>query len=91
MVLSMLQQEGPSIGLFINLRKCEIFTHCNLEGFPEQIIKSNNPCLEVLGIQIWDKEFFTTFIYTKCAESRTLVFKLEEAGAIDPHVALILI
>ena len=90
-VLSLIQQEGPSLGFFINLRKCEIFSHCNLEGYPEQLIKSNNPCLEVLGISIGDKEFCTTFISTKCAESRILLVKLEEVGAIDPHVALILI
>eukprot|EP00731_Ephydatia_muelleri_P019018 Em0011g1058a len=36
-VLSLLQQEGPSVGLFINLLKCEIFSPRDLEGFPEQM------------------------------------------------------
>ena len=90
-VLSLLQQEGPSLGLFINLRKCEIFSSRDLEGFPEQMKKSNNPCLEVLGIPIGDEEFCTTFISAKCAESRMLLDKLEEVGAIDPQVALTLI
>ena len=51
-VLSLLQQDGPALGLFINLGKCEMFSHGDLEGFPEQMKKSNNPCLEVLGIPI---------------------------------------
>ncbi|KAL5499522.1 hypothetical protein EMCRGX_G010956 [Ephydatia muelleri] len=87
-VLSQLQQEGPSLGLFINLRKCEIFSSRDLEGFPEQMKK---PCLEVLGIPIGDEEFCTTFISAKCVESRMLLDKLEEVGAIDPQVALTLI
>ena len=45
--------------------------------------KSNNPCLEVLGIPIGDEEFCTTFISAKCVESRMLLDKLEEVGAID--------
>ena len=53
--------------------------------------KSNNPCLEVLGIPIGDEEFCTTFISAKCVESRMLLDKLEEVGTIDPQVALTLI
>ena len=44
-VISLLQQDGPSLGLFINVGKCEIYSHNHLEGFPEQIVKSNKACL----------------------------------------------
>ena len=44
-VISLLQQDGPSLGLFINVGKCEIYSHNHLEGFSEQIVKSNKACL----------------------------------------------
>ena len=53
--------------------------------------KSHNPCLVVLGIPIGDAEFCASFISAKRAGSRALLDKLEEVGAIDPHVALTLI
>ena len=89
--ISLLQQDGPTLGLFINVGKCEIYSHNHLEGFPEQIVKSNNACFVILGIPIGDAEFCASFISSKRVGSELLLDKLEEVGAIDPHVALILI
>ena len=90
-VVLLLQQDGPTLGLFINVGKCEIYSHNHLEGFPEQIVKSNNACFVILGIPIGDAEFCASFISSKRVGSKLLLDKLEEVGAIDPHVALILI
>ena len=90
-VISLLQQDGPSLGLFINVGKCEIYSCNHLEGFPEQIVKSNKACFVILGIPIGDAEFCASFISSKRVESKLLLDKLEEVGAIDPDVALILI
>ena len=90
-VISLLQQDGPSLGLFINVGKCEIYGRNHLEGFPEQIVKSNKACFVILGILIGDAEFCASFISSKRVESKLLLDKLEEVGAIDPHVELILI
>ena len=90
-VISLLQQDGPSLGLFINVGKCEIYSRNHLEGFPKQIFKSNKACFVILGIPIGDAEFCASFISSKRVGSKLLLDKLEEVGAIDPHVALILI
>ena len=90
-VISLLQQDGPSLGLFINVGKCEIYSRNHLEGFPEQIVKSNKACFVILGIPIGDAEFCASFISSKRVESKSLLDKLEEVGTIDPDVALILI
>ena len=76
------------IGLFINVGKCEIYSRNHLEGFPEQIVKSNKACFVILGIPIGDAEFCASFISSKRVGSKLLLDKLEEVGAIDSHVAL---
>ena len=84
-VISLLQQDGPSLGLFINVGKCEIYSRNHREGFPEQIVKSNKACFVILGIPIGDAEFCAWFISSKRVGSKLLLDKLEEVGAIDPR------
>ena len=72
-VISLLQQDGPCLVLFINVGKCEIYSHNHLEGFPEQIVKSNKACFVILGIPIGDAEFCASFISSKHVESKYLL------------------
>ena len=53
--------------------------------------QSHNPNIEILGIPIGDKDFCSAFISRKRSEARPLLERLEEVGAVDPHVALTLL
>ena len=39
-VLNLIQQLGPSLGLFINTSKCELFRRSDLGAFPQEMRKS---------------------------------------------------
>ena len=46
-VLSIIQDQGPTLGLFINTAKCEIFSPNDISQFPSAIKRSSVPNMEI--------------------------------------------
>ena len=90
-ILSLLQEEGPALGIIVNLPRCEAFSRHGLDMFPLLMKKSDKPSLEILGIPISDQEFCSSFISKKHTKAKILLSLLEEVGIVGPQVALILL
>ena len=90
-ILTLLQEEGPALGIIINLPKCEVFSRHGLDMFPLKIKKSDKPNIEILGIAIGDQDLCSSFISKKHSKAKIQLSQLEEVGVIDPQVALILL
>ena len=87
--LSLIDELGPSLGIQINLAKCELFSHNGNTMFPSTVKFSQHPNLEILGAPIGDYLFCSKF---KCElesvlMSKKLLSSLAEVAVIDPHVA----
>ena len=90
-VLAILEEKGHSLGLHVNINKCEVFCHSDLSHFPPSMKQSHQPNIEILGIPIGDLDFCTTFISHKHGLAKQLMLQIEEVGALDPQVALMLL
>ena len=92
-VLAILEERGRSLGLHVNINKCEVFCHSDLSHFPPSMKQSHQPNIEILGIPIGDLDFCTctTFISHKHGLAKQLMLQIEEVGALDPQVALMLL
>ncbi|KAL5509010.1 hypothetical protein EMCRGX_G004288 [Ephydatia muelleri] len=55
--IHLIQQFGPSLGLYINMAKCELFSQGDIEGFPADIKVLHEPNFEILGAPIGDALF----------------------------------
>ena len=89
--LTILQQQGPSLGLYINQKKSELFGAGDLSQFPISIPSSSIPNFELLGAPIGDFNFCSAFITEKTSNASTLLSHLQKVGSIDPHVAFTLL
>ena len=88
---NILQSLGPSLGLFINLKKCELFGCGDLSQFPVLVPSFNAPNMEILGSPIGDAVFCSQFVAKKHKAALVLLSAIERIGTIDPQVALILL
>ena len=89
--LSIIQELGPPLGLFINAAKCKIFSLSDLNMFHPEMKRSSVPHLEILGAPIRDAIIWAKFVSQKCAIASKLLSQLEEVGSVDPQVALLLL
>ena len=89
--LTIIQAQGPSLGFFVNLKKCELFSVSDLSSFPLSIQKSNQPNMEILGAPIGDAEFCRKFLSSKHQAALALLSTINDLGCIDPQVALALL
>ena len=89
--ITLLQSEGPALGIHINMSKCEVFSSHSLDLFPPGMITSDKPNLVILGAPIGNKEFCSSFVSKGLKNVVGLWSQLEEVGLIDPQVALILL
>ena len=90
-VLNLLQVHDPTLGLHVNLSKCEVFSRHNLDMFTCGMKAYDKPNIEILGVAIGDLDFCSSFISAKRMEARALLSQLERVGMIDPQVALVLL
>ena len=65
--LSIIQERGPALGLFINVAKCKLFSLSDLSMFPSMMKTSHVPHFEILGAPIGDAIFCATFVSQICA------------------------
>ena len=89
--LSLIKELGPSLGLLVNIGKCELFCKSDVSMFPEALKVSTVPHFEVLGAPIRDYIFCANFFSTKRSEALKLLTKLEDIAIKDPQVALLLL
>eukprot|EP00731_Ephydatia_muelleri_P004695 Em0002g871a len=75
-------EEGPALGIIVNLPKCEAFSRHGLDMFPLRMKKSDKPSLEILGIPIDDQEFCSSFISKKHTKAKILLSLLEEMQSV---------
>ncbi|KAL5481620.1 hypothetical protein EMCRGX_G021817 [Ephydatia muelleri] len=85
--LSIIEDLGPPLGIFINLSKCQLFSRSDISMFPPVMKASHVPHLDILGTPIGDYLFCTGFFAAKRAELTKLLFMLEDVSDIDPQVA----
>ena len=85
--LSIIEDLGPPLGIFINLSKCELFSRSDISMFPPVMKASHVPHLDILGTPIGDFLFCTGFFAAKRAELTKLLSMLEDVSDIDPQVA----
>ena len=71
--LTLIEELGPTLGIFINLSKCEIFCRTNT--------------WIILGAPIGDYLHCANFISAKRKEAVKLLSKIKDIAAIDPQVA----
>ena len=89
--LSIIQQLGPPLGLFINTSKCELFSKEGLRGFPDEMKKSNALIFEILGVPIGDPIICAKSIAEKRANAFKFLTLLKEVGLVHSQVALLLL
>eukprot|EP00731_Ephydatia_muelleri_P033991 Em0044g11a len=85
--LSIIEDLGPPLGIFINLSKCQLFSRSDISMFPPVMKASHVPHLDILGTPIGDYLFCTGFFAAKRAELTKLLSMLEDVSVIDPQVA----
>ena len=64
-VLKLIQELGSSLGLHINISKCEVFSCKGLSSFPPEMKQSSEPNLDILGVPIGTADFCSAFISKK--------------------------
>ena len=84
-ILALLQEEGPALGIIINLPKCEVFSQHGLDMFPLGMKKSEKPNMEILGIPIGDQVF--VYLLSKKKKTKMLSSQIEEVEIVDLHNA----
>ena len=89
--IHLIQQFGPSLGLYINMAKCELFSRGDIEGFPADIKVFHEPNFEILGAPIGDAIFCAKFLAQKRAKAVKLLSQMSEVGSLDPQIALLLL
>ena len=84
--LTLLIELGPSLGLHVSIKKCEVFSSGCLTHFPIEMKQSSNPNLEILAIPIGDAEFCSAVLDKKRSEARFLLQRPEDVGQVDPQM-----
>ncbi|KAL5481393.1 hypothetical protein EMCRGX_G021541 [Ephydatia muelleri] len=89
--LSLIQELGPPLGLYVNISKCELYCPGDTPTFPSELKVSNLPHFEILGCPIGDYIYCANFIASKRLQARKLLLQLKDVAATDPQVALTLL
>eukprot|EP00731_Ephydatia_muelleri_P013707 Em0007g1017a len=64
------------LGLRIDTTKCELFSQCNLDGFPTNMKMAHEPNFEILGTPIEDVIFCIKFLAQKRAKAVKMLSQL---------------
>ena len=83
--MSILEESGPSLGIFINLSKCKVFSRNDPHSFPAAMKTSHLPHMVILGAPIGDYLFCANVIASKRLDAVKLLSKLVEVATIDPR------
>ena len=81
--LDLISSLGPSLGLYINFKKCEVFGKEDLSAFLFEITKrSHTPHLEILGAPIGHEIFCNKFVAQKQSNASFLLHQLHAGVGI---------
>eukprot|EP00731_Ephydatia_muelleri_P019436 Em0012g261a len=83
--VTLIQEMGPSLGLFINVSKCELFGHGDLSSYPPEMKVSRVPNLEILGAPIGDPIFCAKFLAQKRADAAKLYPNWQKLDPLGHH------
>ena len=90
--LNIIRDIGPTLGLYLNLSKCELFNRCNdFKLFPPEMKTPTCPNLDILGSPIGDAQYCSSYIASKRSAASNLLSGIEKVALPDPHVALTLL
>eukprot|EP00731_Ephydatia_muelleri_P011647 Em0006g541a len=89
--LTIIENMGPSLGIFINLSKCEVFCGSDTTMFLDSMKAFHTPNLDILGAPIGDYIHCTEFIASKRVEALKLLSRLHDVAIIDSQFALTLL
>ena len=89
--IHLIQQFGPSLGVYINMAKCELFSRGAMEGFPADIKVFHETNFDILGAPIGDAIFCAKFLAQKQAKEVKSLSQMSEVGSVDPQIALLLL
>ena len=89
--LNLIEDLDPTLGLRVNLIKCELFSRRGNTSFPPEVRCFLLPNLNILGAPIGNYLHCSKFIAGKCAESRRLLSGLVDVAAVDLQVAVTLL
>ena len=66
-VFRLIEQEGPAIGLFLNVKKNEIWwpSRARTDPFPAEVDRVGNAGVKLLGAPIGSRDFTTDFVKKK--------------------------
>ena len=78
--LSIVEDLGPPLGIFLNLSKCELFSRSDIFMFPPVMKASHVPHLDILSTPIGDYLFCIGFFAAKRADFTKLLSKLEDVS-----------
>eukprot|EP00731_Ephydatia_muelleri_P014825 Em0008g545a len=84
--LTIIENIGPSLGIFINLSKCEVFCGSDTTMFPDSMKAFHTPNLDILGAPIGDYIHCAKFIASKWVEVLKLLSRLQDVAVIDPQI-----
>ena len=89
--LSLIQELGPPLGLYVNISKCELYCPGDTPTFPSELKVSHLPHFEILGCPIGDYIYCANFIASKRLQAHKLLLQLKDVAATDPQVVLTLL
>ena len=89
--LTIIENMGPSLGIFINLSKCEVFCGSDTTMFLDSMKAFHTPNLDILGAPIGDYIHCTEFIASKRVEALKLLSRLHDVAIIDSQFAFTLL
>ena len=91
--LSLIQELGPPLGLYVNISKCELYCSGDTRTFPSELKVSHLHHFEILGCPIGDyiHVYCANFIASKRLQAHKLLLQLKDVAATDPQVALTLL
>eukprot|EP00731_Ephydatia_muelleri_P002465 Em0001g2465a len=84
--LTIIENIGPCLGIFINLSKCEVFCGSDTTMLPVLMKAFHTPNLDIHGAPIGDYIHCAKFIASKWVEALKLLSRLQDVAVIDPQI-----
>jgi len=75
-----LEQDGPALGLHLNVKKNEIWwpNRASVDHFPDEVDRIDNAGVKLLGAPIGTKAFTMGFVKKKLAHLKLFVVRLRK-------------
>ena len=81
--LSLIDELGTTLGIYINLPKCELFSQKDTSSFPASMNSCHLPNMNILGAPIGNYLHCAKFIAGKLDEAKKLLSQLGEVAVLE--------